>query len=297
VPGVETGKAVMPALADGRESGAASAATIAVEPAAPSASATDGNARDGTRAVGVDGNVVAAVGAANDEAPLLCPKIVMRGAAIVEAAGAGAAPDPDANDGAAIGGVTEGATPAPDAETGAAAAAGAADMPTMPTGIEKSALRAAGAVVDAADAADDAAETPPVAPAPVTGAAADAVVLVLPSGSPLSAPVGFCVVVPGISAPHAIGVSVAVLELAVPDAFVARTQYVAVCVIAGVVKLADVAPAIGFDVSPLVPRYHWYEIDPAPDASTLNVTVCPEITPWLSGRRANDGNSVAAGTV
>ena len=122
----------------------------------------------------------------------------------------------------------------------------------MPEGVEISELLPAGAagLADVADAAED------EAPAPATGAATDAVVLLLPSGAPLAVPVGFCVVVPGISAPHAIGVSVAVLELAVPLPFVARTQYVAGCVIAGVVKLGDVAPAIGFDVSPLAPRYH-----------------------------------------
>lgn len=135
----------------------------------------------------------------------------------------------------------------------------AALRPIMPTGIENIALLLGAAVAGAAlplaalpepDAGVDA------EPAAAAEVAKGAAVLAVPSGAPVSVPVGFCVVVPGISAPQAMGVSVAVFEFAVPALFVARTQYDTACVIGGVVKLVDVAPGIGFDVSPLTPRYH-----------------------------------------
>ena len=92
---------------------------------------------------------------------------------------------------------------------------------------------------------------------PLPEVAADAVAdpRVVAATTPASAG-GFCVVDPGISAPQSIGVRVAVFESAMPRLLVARTQYVVVCVSGGVVKLVEVAPAIGFDVSPVVPRYH-----------------------------------------
>ena len=51
-------------------------------------------------------------------------------------------------------------------------------------------------------------------------------------------------------------VMVAAFESADPAALLTRTQYVVVEVKAGVVKLADVAPETGDDVTPDAPMYH-----------------------------------------
>ena len=59
-------------------------------------------------------------------------------------------------------------------------------------------------------------------------------------------------------APHGgLKVIVAVALLTKPQLFVTFTQKVEVALIAGVVKLALVAPLTGFDASPLAPRNHW----------------------------------------
>ena len=43
---------------------------------------------------------------------------------------------------------------------------------------------------------------------------------------------------------------------------------------AGVVKLAEVAPEIGFVVVPELPRYHW-NVGEVPEAATVSVVVVP----------------------
>ena len=45
--------------------------------------------------------------------------------------------------------------------------------------------------------------------------------------------------------------------LSEPYAYLTKTQKLVVEVKAGVVKLAPVAPEMGFEVLPLVPSYHW----------------------------------------
>jgi hypothetical protein len=65
---------------------------------------------------------------------------------------------------------------------------------------------------------------------------------------------------------------VATLLSTLPQPFVIRTQYEVVTVNGDVVKEAELPPA-GFEVSPLLPWYHWYVRGVVPLAKTVSVAV------------------------
>ena len=68
--------------------------------------------------------------------------------------------------------------------------------------------------------------------------------------------------------------TVAVFESAVPATLLTRTQKLLETARGGVVKDPDVAPRMGFVMSPEVPRYHW-KVKKSPEALVENVAVSP----------------------
>ena len=62
----------------------------------------------------------------------------------------------------------------------------------------------------------------------------------------------------------------------------------------GVVKVSKVAPSMGWEVSPVSPRYHW-NVGEEPDAATVSVTVPPLMREEESGWvvMAGGANTVA----
>src|SRR3954452_19489859 len=69
----------------------------------------------------------------------------------------------------------------------------------------------------------------------------------------------------------------ALLCAALGQPLVISTQYVLVCVSAGVVKVAKVAPSTGLLRSSFCPSYHWMKKGVVPEACTLMVKVWPEL--------------------